>query len=88
MTRTRRRQRPWSSSVEQARLAMRPDSWGHLRAAQPCLWYAGDRWREGLVLELDPLLGALVLGQHYGRQIRADRVSDGRNVMPLAGGGR
>ena len=68
----RHRQRPWPSSVEQARLAMPPSSWGHLRAPGPCLWYAGNRWREGLVL-----------GQHYGGQIRADRITDGRNVQPI-----
>ena len=79
----RNRQRPWSSSVERARLATPPSSWGHLQPAQPCLWFAGNRWREGLVLELHPLLGALVLGQHHGGQLRADRITDGRNVQPI-----
>lgn len=77
---TKGKQRPWPSPVEQARLRRSPRDSSHLRAGQPCLWRAADRWREGALLALEPT-GAVVVGQHYGGAVRTIRITDCRNVQ-------
>ena len=89
MARAQRRRRPWPSSAELARLSRSPGDYSHLQPAKPCLWYAGDRWRDGLLLEVNRAAGALVVGCHYGGELTSFRIRDGRNVQhlnPLANG--
>lgn len=81
----RRRQCPWPSHVEQARLLRRPTDASHLRAGAPCLWRSADRWREGALLEIRPT-GLVVVGQHWGGAIRTTLITDCRNVQQPAGG--
>ncbi len=83
MARAQRRRRPWPSSAEQARLSRSPRDYSHLQPTKPCLWYAGDRWRDGLLLEVNRAAGALVVGRHYGGEVTSFRIRDGRNVQQL-----
>ena len=80
MARARHRQRPWPSRVETARLQRSPSDHSHLRVGAPCLWRSADRWRDGALLEISDG-GCLVVGQHYGGEIRTVRITDGRNVQ-------
>ena len=80
MARARRRQCPWPSHVEQARLRRQPSDHSHLRVGAPCLWRSADRWRDGALLEISPS-GCLVVGQHYGGEIRTERIADCRQVQ-------
>lgn len=83
MSTTRKRQRPWPSAIEQQRLHRPPNDYSHLQVGAPCLWYAGNRWREGLLLEINRAAGALVVGTHWGGETRAERITDARNVQQV-----
>jgi hypothetical protein len=80
--------RHWNRAVERQRMRRDPADFSHLQAPGRCCWYTGRGWRPGLLLELDPEAGAAVVGRHIGGDVDVFRVVDGRNVMPLAGGGR
>ncbi len=82
MARAKHRQCPWPSHVEQARLQRSVNDTSHLTAGLPCLWRSADRWRDGALLEITDT-GCLVIGQHYGGEIRNVRIRDARNVQQL-----